>query len=484
MFKSFKRKIAIMLSVILVTAVVPVTLLAEDAPAGGTPAFTQASLNSTSVAPGERLSFNLRTTGANYVFAIVNDEEVDAESHGEDSITGETAWSLHIYPTSSQTVRVHANVANNSQGAATVSIPVQVQAATAQAESAPEETEAATPAEAPAATPNQTGTHRIIDIEEIESAVAGAVTLRVTTDPQVQFVWITHPDNPAQVVGLANADDSGTTTGSRVSQDEDSAVWEISYRLTAPLNPHNIQIHANRAYVTDSNLTTETFSVELSYATAAAAPSAPANDNSGESSSSAAADGEDPAITRVSADRNIVAPGASAALTIRTSPNVNYVWVMVDDERVNATSRRAGSSATVRVWNVDVSPEETQNITVYANTTNSSDGAVTDNISLTVREIGDPRVNSVTSERTTISFGERVVLTVTTNQDVLYVWANIGSTREEGRLISSSGSQRRWELGVAPASRGANTIEVFGGTQNNNTANSDSRNIVITTIDQ
>lgn len=90
------------------------------------------------------------------------------------------------------------------------------------------------------------------------------------------------------------------------------------------------------------------------------------------------------AITSLNMDRTSVAQGQAITISVRATPEVNYVFVEVDNERVQGTLQSANT------WQVVIRPNRTQNITVVASETNSVTGAAMANIPITVTGVATP----------------------------------------------------------------------------------------------
>jgi hypothetical protein len=381
----------------------------------GTAAFTLFAMNSTVVDAGQAITFTIRTSGANFVFADIGGTLVAAAPQSQPDHTGQMVWALTATPATSTTIIVYANSINAVEGASTISIPVTVNFAAQPQQPTPQ---------APQAT-----AHRIYSITEVEATQPQSVSLRITTDAAAGSVWvIPEPGRYLQATRVAG----------------ESGVWELNYRPRT-FAPHQVQVHANHVYIIDPSMASETFAVNL------LAPYVPPVNP--------------PGINRVSASPTNISRGDRTTITVRTNTQVEHVWMEVNGRRVDA--RRAGSTATNRNWEAEVRPDSTQTIRVYANATNTTQGADTDSVRVTVREFEDARITSASPRQSNIRQGERTIIDVRTNEDTRYVWAMVGNTRVNGRRDGGSGNNRDWTIEVQPNRAGeSNSIRVYASSTN------------------
>ena len=88
-----------------------------------------------------------------------------------------------------------------------------------------------------------------------------------------------------------------------------------------------------------------------------------------------------PAITSFIMDRTAITQGESVTFNLRTTDNVNYVFSDVNGIRVQGT--RQGTDS----WQLVVSPNATQNVTIVANTTNTINNAAMVSIPIIVNAV-------------------------------------------------------------------------------------------------
>ena len=399
-----------MVCIFLLAATFPFSVSATTA---ATPAFTFIGVDRVVVTAGQPITFTIRTINANAVFASTGGAFVHGVRQAAVGQANQATWLLTITPTVSQTVIIYANTSNIIEGAASVTLPITVNASTSINQPTGQVT-------------TQSGRHQILSITEIPSRSTDTVTLRIVTDAAAQNVWLRLGENR-------------NLQATRVSNTATQRTWEVSYR-PARFVPHQVHISANHAFVNDAFATSQTFMVNLT----------------------APVDQDHPQITRVSASPSNIVVGERSTITVRTNLDVTHVWAEVDGRQVNA--RRNTSSATTRSWTMDVSPNRTQTISVYANTSNSVHGADRDSIRITVVET-DPRINSMSIRDSLIEWGQWTVIDVNTNNDVEHVWAMVDGRRVNARRQSSNNRNQTWTIDVSPDR--SQTIRVYANAFNN-----------------
>jgi len=366
---------------------------------------------------GQPITFTIRTVNTNFVFANVGGVIVQGTRLGTVATAtpqGQTAWQLIVNPVASQTVRIYANTTNTATGAAFINIPVAVNASAQQPMG------------------QQSSRHRIYSVTETASTTPNTVTLNVVTDAAARSMWI-----------RLGAD--RYILGTLVSQTPTQINWQVTYRPLGQFAAHYVQVSANHAYVADQFVVSQNFLVN---------PVAPAP-------SPTPAPASTPFISRTSIASNALNFGERTTITVRTNLDVAHVWAEVDNRRVNA--RRGSSTATARTWTIDVSPNRTQTITIFANSTNSERGADTDSIRVTVRDSA-PEIDSVVIRNSLILFGQMTTIDVRTNAEVNYVWAIVDGQRISGRRDSTSSNTRTWVIDVMPER--SQSIRVYANRQN------------------
>ena len=415
MFKRFKNKLIALMCLSLLAASLPITLAAE-----ANASFTFFSVDRTSTTVGQTVNFTIRTAGANFVFADVGGTAISATS------TGQQSWTLSVNPAVTGNVTVHANTTNDRNGSATITVPITVAAGggTAHIPTAP--------------TGQQ---HQIFSIQETEAPAANMVTLTIVTDDRVNDVWIS--ESGRYILG--------TRTGTSGNQ----STWTVTYRPSRYV-AHTVQVSANHAYVLDNRVATQTVQVNLT------APFVPQIA---------------PAIQSTSLSQSTINDGARTTLTVRTNLDVEFVWAEVDGRRVNL--RRGTATAHLRSWTVEIRPDRTQTIPVFANHTDTSSGAVTDSVRVTVRDDrddgrGNPRIIDVS--RTRVNINDSVWIEIETNSDVTHVWAMVDGSRRNADRIGSGSGNRRWEVRVEP-----NTFEdiIIHANNSSSTAGAVTRRITV-----
>jgi len=247
------------------------------------------------------------------------------------------------------------------------------------------------------------------------------------------------------------------------SRDGAQRTWTVSYR-PSQTGTHQVTVNANNVWQLGGRQATRTHTVEN------VAPYVPTPTVTPSSTT----------ITRTSASPSTVRRGNRSTITVRTSRDVQYVWAMVDGRRVNA--RRGQLSAAHANWTVDVRPDRTQSITVYANTSNSATGAATDTVRITVSGDAYARISSVTPTSinlTRLGAGSANTITVRTNAETNYVWAMVNDSRVQGTRVSTGDGEREWEIVVHP--QWNQPIRVYAHTRNSNSdGNAVTRNVNVT----
>jgi len=425
MFKNYYTKnakkgklLALVGFLALLAVFFPTTVLAANVPA-----FTSLVVDNTSINAGQTVNFTVSTVGASFVFASVDGTTVAGTLLGTDGAE-QTNWSITITPAGSQTITLHANSSNAFEGSSTIVFPITVHGGSANV-----------------STGNQQGSqsgHHILSIAETTAPAPQTVTLTVVTNETPNYVWI--------------SGNMGYHLGRLVSQTGTSKTWEITYRPATYVR-HQVQISANHHYYLDENVITLPHQVDL------IAPYIP----------QLIAD-----IRRVNASPTTVDDGGRTTITVTTGRDVEYVWGEVDGRRVNA--RRTGSGATNRTWTFEARPDRTQNIPVFANTTNTSVGAATDSIRITVRDVR-PEIIRASLDRNRIYSDEMTFIEVRTNADVEHVWARVNGARVNARRGSTSGNERNWIIDISPSF--TQTVTVYANIANTEN-NAETRNLHIT----
>jgi len=437
MFRGLKRKIAALaISALMIAVALPTTALANTA----TSAFTSVSVNQTTINSTQSVVFQISTVNASFVFANVNGSLESATQVSTNNATGVTTWNLTVRPNNTQTVTVYANSTNTQTGAASVAVPITVTGQQQQP--------------TPPQPPTGQGQHRINSIETT-AATANNVTLTIVTDAAANYVWISLGPNMYM-------------RARSTSQNANQRTWTASYR-PRQAGQHQVTVSANHAWILDGRQASQVHTVtqaaiDTPTPTPSPSPGAP----------STAAN-----ITRLTANPSTVAPGGRSTITVRASREVTHVWAMVDGNRVNG--RREHGGATTTSWSIDVRPDRTQNITVYANTTNTAQGAATDTIRIQVDNVR-ARIERVTPESIELwaAPGAATTLVVRTCTDTEYVWAIVNGNRENATGGRTVGGQREWEIVVRP--EWIQQIRVYAHTRsNNNDGNATTRNVTVVT---
>ena len=391
----FRGKMLVCL-ILLAALAYPTAISAND---GDTAAFIFFEASATTITAGQSVTFTIQTSGSNAVFATVGGSNISATPRAGGSPES-TWWDLTVNPAATQLIVVQANAPGGAESAS-VRIPVTVGGAVA--------TQPTTP-QAPAA---QAGAHRIYSVTEVEAPYQNSVKLEIVADAGSNFLWVRLPDGRYM---------RGNRTGSSGTQ----STWEVVYR-PQPYSAHQIQVFSNGA--DHRPVVDNTINQQINLTAPFVRPVTPT-------------------ITRASASPSTIEPGARTTITVRTNADVEYVWAMVDGRRVN--SRRGSTGTTTRTWTIDVRPDETQTIRVYANTTDSTSGADTDTVRVTVRD-AEPRILATpTLSHNNIRPGDRTTIEVRTNEVVTHVWAMLDGRRINAQRETTSSGERRWSIDISP----------------------------------
>jgi hypothetical protein len=382
-------------------------------------------VDSTSVHAGQSVTFTVSTVNASVVFVSVDNTTIPGTMLGTDGAT-QTNWSVTFTPSGSQQVSLHANAVNAFEGSAQLVMPITVIGGAGDAGTS-------------GGTHSQAG-HQIHSVTETP-ATGGpqSVTLTVVTNETPLYVWISGPagyhlgrlvsQTPTQRTWEITYRPSPFTRHQvQVSANHhyilDESVVSLPYQveLRAPYVPDLVadirRVNASPATVDDGGRTTITVTTgrDVEYVwgevdgrrvnarrtgsgattrtwTFEARPdrtqTIPIYANVTNNATGAARDSiritvRDirPEIIRATIDRQRIYSDEVTFIEVRTNADVEHVWARVNGSRV--TARRGSTSGNERNWIIDVSPNHSQTITVYANITNTENNAETRNISVTV----------------------------------------------------------------------------------------------------
>jgi hypothetical protein len=309
---------------------------------------------------------------------------------------------------------IHANTVNAVSGAATLSVPINVGSTVVQGGNVQQPFLG-------------TAAHTIYSVAEVPASAENTVTLRITTDTASRYVWIYV--GGADPYRLANLVQSDTRN-----------IWEVSYRPNV-FAPHTVQVNAFSAYLADPSRAIQNVPVNLTAPFIRAAS---------------------PSITQaLRASPNTIDHDGRSTITVRTNPDVEYVWATVDGTRVDAT--RGASTVNQRTWTIET-PRMTRSetIRVYANTTNTATGADTSTIRVTVRErwetdaIGAVAIRSAWLSPNHLASWQNLTVDVTTNRETENVWIVLpnGQRRNFTLTYSSASGDRNWRMSFIPSSYG------------------------------
>ena len=157
-------------------------------------------------------------------------------------------------------------------------------------------------------------------------------------------------------------------------------------------------------------------------------------------------------INRVDADKTTVYPGESVTFTVRTNVSANNVWVHYDNTDLYA-SRYTTDASGYRVWTIMFYPAKSQTVTIYANTDRSLSGAITQQTKRITVGSYEAKIYEVSADRTSISYGDSVYLTVRTSEDVTTVRGEDGNRTIQFTYQSTNqAGQKTWTATYSPES--------------------------------
>jgi len=418
LFKNYKRNIlATLVGVLLLLIAFPVV-------ASAAPAIVSLDVNRTSVSQGQTITFTMRTTPqVNYVFANVDGARVQGTR------TSDNAWSVVVSPSQSQNITLVANTTNSIDGAATLIIPVTVVGAAAAPPSVPAgpftpTAPTITPPRIIQQTPNQpnqpvVGGLAINSITETAAIRANYVQLTIETGVDANEVWVRFDNNPYRFRRGVEQTELRTAT---------TRTWVIDFRPQR-WAAQSVQVSANRSYVV-SGATNRTHTLTLT------APFVPA---------------ARPSITNIGVGNRNVTPGVQTTFTVTTNRDVSYVWLHdINGERRNAS--RTNQTANAQTWSVSFIPPNNGVVRVYANTTNTTTGAVTRTETLNVTGQTISFVSAHASWQTTSAQPNRVRVEVVTNAIVERVWVDLpGGNRQRLTRHTGGGTtgNRTWSAYIS-----------------------------------
>ena len=372
----YKKLICTVFGAFLLLFAFPMLVSASQA------AITSFSVDRTTVTAGQEITFNVTTTqGVNFVFADIDGVRVQGTRVGNSN-----SWTLRVTPPRSMSITVVANAANNTTNAATMTMPVTVNAAAQQ------------PPVTPPATPMS-----IASITETTALREGEVQLTIVTGSAINEVWVQFDGSlfrrGQEQVGLR-------TTNSRT--------WIINFR---PQNwtTQTVSVGANTAY-TFAGATLQNYNVTLS------APFAVQRN---------------PIIQNVAVQNRDSLITEQTTLTITTNNDAEFVWVIdADGNRHNAT--RTTTTASARTWTLSFFPSRTGNVIVHANATNTATGAATRAEALTVRTSNAQIINA-TAQWVQGAASGTVRVEVRTNHHAGRVWVELDNGNRRPILQLQSG---------------------------------------------
>jgi len=189
-----------------------------------------------------------------------------------------------------------------------------------------------------------------------------------------------------------------------------------------------------------------------------------------------------PAITNFSMDRTTVNSGQSITFNVRTTAQTQFVFAMVDGVRTQGSRVGHGND-----WVVTVTPTRTTTVSIFANATNTENGAAIINVPVTVgatattpvtpatptvpipvapANLGPIAIASITETPATgVGY---VQLTVVTGRETNEVWVNFNRTDNtrgtghfaRGTMTTQDTNSRTWVINFRPQTWVTQQVEV------------------------
>lgn len=164
-----------------------------------------------------------------------------------------------------------------------------------------------------------------------------------------------------------------------------------------------------------------------------------------------------PTIYGASLSKETVVLNEAAVLTVKTNSAVNYVWVNYDGSN-NAATYQSSDSSGSKIWTLSCYPAKSQNMTVYAGSSQTLTGAASKSVYVTVNTVSAV-ISSVTSSKSTVNVDEEVTLTVKTNSAANYVWVGYDNTSVNASYQSTDSSGvKTWTVVVKPSKTQTMTV--------------------------
>lgn len=407
------------------------------------PAIRDFSMNRSSVAQGQSITFTIETTSdARYVFATAD----GVRTQGTRS-SGNT-WTITVNPSRTTVVNIFANSANNESNAARMSVPITVGAA-GTAGSAP-----AAPTITLPPAPTTLGPVEIHHVAESPATAAGFVQLTVVTGSETNDVWVNF-DRVANQRGTGRF-----ARGTMLSQGAHYRVWTVNFR-PATWATQRVEIGSNRTY-NWPGADSELFDLTLAH------PFVPPSN---------------PLIRNVTVNNRSVGTNANVTFNIRTNDDVEYVWIRTIEGNEYLAHRVSGAGAD-RNWSVTFNPRRSGNVQIFANWERNESGAVRRTENITVGQQSARFLGSPSAQRLDNS---RIRIEARTNEHANAVWVEApnGNRIHLSRTNTASG-ERTWTVTLRDSDwdwnwGGWNQTTVYVSSQTGQRADADdSRTVSVT----
>jgi len=185
-----------------------------------------------------------------------------------------------------------------------------------------------------------------------------------------------------------------------------------------------------------------------------------------------------PAITNLTMDRTTVTPGQSITFSVRTTPQAQFVFAMIDGIRAQGT--RISTDATGNHnWQITINPTRSATVVVFANATNTETGAASMSVPITVTgttaadpvlpiipvtpgNVGNIGPVGITNLRETPAIAPNAVrLTLNTGPEANYTWVRFdGSRYVQGTMIAQNALYRTWTIDFRPQTWAVQQVQV------------------------
>jgi len=186
-----------------------------------------------------------------------------------------------------------------------------------------------------------------------------------------------------------------------------------------------------------------------------------------------------PRIISINVSSEKIHQGQSSTFTIVTSSQARFVFVEYNHS-VYAAVFQSSNISGENIWVAEVSPSSTQDVVVYANSVNVTQGASRRSVRITVDQVG-VLIYDIEADKDPVPKGESVTFTITTNEKAEHVWIRLpGSLYRKAIRHSDRNDVKTWTVSFTPTED--MTIQVNANTRYSNT-NAVSENYDVLLVD-